>query len=360
MTIPKNIKSTLRYQHLVARYANLPAYRQEAALRKEITNGPQWRIDAAIEAVNKTPYNWNYIDVTGVMKHAAMYGRLQTVEKISDTMRYEVKQPGKEKPVAQEPVQAAFHIASKHGRYRTADALAKRGAGPMYEARNTPPAIYTAIEEADFRKIDYLIRRGAHKDYLVNIAASSKQYMKVTKYLVEKHHAGVGHASEGFWTPFLTAVKYGRDDLAQYLLEHGAVPQNDRSAGEALYSAATRDNVKMVDLMLQIGFKADEQILHHAIGGGHVETAKLLVEKGGVSVNSGQQEALLLAITASKNAAEMTDYVLSKGADAAKALAQLKSDPSLYQYGNRAKMQKFLEDYLAPKAKPAAPAAPAP
>lgn len=343
MTAPKDPKSTLRYKHMIARLSSLPPYRQEVALKKEIINGPQWRIDAAIEAVPRG--NWQYINTTEVMKLAASLGRLQTVEKISGVLGYKIGDS-----VAQDPVQAAFHVASLHGRYRTADAMAKRGAGPMYEAKGTPAAIYTAIKEADFKKINYLLKRGADKDYLVNLASVSPKYMEVTKYLVEEKQSGVNFASEGFWTPFLNAVKYGRNDLAFYLLEHGATPQLDKSAGEALYTAVGRGNLVMINTMLDIGFKVDMQTVHHAIYEGQVDAAKILLARGGVNINEGKQETLLLAIAAQKNAPEMVAIALDAGADAKAALEALKKDPELYRYGNRAKMEKYLEDYLAPKA----------
>ncbi len=345
MTALKDMKNTLRYKHMIARLSTLPPYKKEAQLKKEIVNGKQWRIDAAIEAVNANPVDWNYVNVTEVMKLAASFGRLQTVEKIADIMEWK---PGAR--VAQTPVQAAFHVASLHGHYRTADAMAKRGAGPMYQAEGTPAAIYTAVAEADFKKIDYLLKRGANKDYLVNLASTSDKYMEVTKYLVEEKQAGVNYASEGFWTPFLNAVKYGRNDLAFYLLEHGATPQLDKSAGEALYSAVGQGNTAMINTMLDIGFKVDMQTVHHAIYEGQADAIKILLARGGVSINEGKQETLLLAIAAQKNAPEMVAIALENGADAKAALAALQKDPELYRYGNRAKMEKYLQDYLAPKA----------
>src|SRR5207244_3154487 len=130
-------------------------------------------------------------------------------------------------------------------------------------------------------------------------------YLKVTQYLIEQKHASANGGGDRFNTPFLTAIKYGREDLAHYLLSHGATPQLDKSAGEALYSVAGSNNIKMTALLLEIGFKADQQTLQHAIYGGNLETSKLLIEKGGVKVDDGKQEVLMLAIAATKNAPEM-------------------------------------------------------
>lgn len=359
MAIPKNIENTLRYKHLVARVQGMQPYRQEAQLKKEMVNGPQWRINAVIEGINKKPENWNYINFTDLMKHAGMYGKLQTVEKLAAVMEYKpLDRKLHPHRAAPNGVHAAFHTAARHGRYRTADLLHKFGGGPQFEAEGTVAAIYTAVEEADLRKIDYLIRRGANKDHLVHIAAGSKKYMKVTKHLVEEHGAGVNFASQGFWTPFLTSIKYERDDLTQYLLEHGATPQLDRSAGEAIYTAAGRNNAKLVGLMLELGFKADTQTLHHAIHQGAADAARVLIEKGGVAVNSGKQETLMLALVALKDGPKVVALALEKGADAKAALDALKSDPELYRYGSRDKMIAQLEAHLSPK--PSQPQAPKP
>lgn len=353
MTAPKEPKNTLRYKHMVARLSTLPPYKKEAALLQEIARGRQWRMDAAIEAINANPVDWNYINITNVMKMCAMFGRLATVEKLCDLRNYKVGES-----VPQSPVLAAFHVASQHGRYRTADAMAARGAGPDYDAGDrTVPAIHSAVKEGDLRKLDYLLKKGADKDYALYLATAHQCDMKIIRHLVEKKGAGVNFASEGFWTPFLNAVKHQREELVDYLLAHGATPQNDKSAGEALYAAVGDNNVGLVRKMLNIGIKPGGQTLEHAIFEGKLDAARVLVAEGGSRIDTGKQEPLLLAIVG-KSPDEAVKFCLDNGARPQAALEALNADAELYRYGQRDKMKQFLESYLAPK--PAAPEAPQP
>lgn len=340
----EDMKDTLRYKHMVAKLEGLPPYKKEAALIQEISKGRQWRMDAVLEAIDKKK-EWRYINVTNVMKQAAMFGRLGTVRRIAETMRYEKG----EGAVAQTPVQAAFHVATLHGHYRTADVLAEYGAGPDYESGDsTPPAAHWAVEEGDLRKIDYLIKKGANPDYMVYLA-SLHDDMKVIKHLVEEKGAGVNFAAEGFWTPFLNAVRRGNEELLDYLLEKGATPQNDRSAGEALYNAIGQNKPALVSKLIGLGIKPDKEDLNSAIHDGHLEVAKVLVEEGGVKVSAGRQEALLLA-TVSKKPEEAVKFAIDNGAEPEKAIAALKQDPGLYKYGSRDKMLAYLEEKFPPKA----------
>lgn len=340
----EDMKDTLRYKHMVARHQDLPPYKKEAALLQEIAKGRQWRIDAVLEAIDKKE-EWRYINVTNVMKQAAMFGRLGTVRRIAETLGYEKG----EDAVAQTPVQAAFHVATLHGHYRTADVLSEYGAGPDYESGDrTPPAAHWAVQEGNLRKIDYLIKKGANPDYMVFLA-SAQADMKVIKHLVEEKGAGVNFAAEGFWTPFLNAIKYDREELADYLLEKGATPQNDRGAREAIYTAVRQGKPALVSKLIGLGIKPDADDLNSAIHDGHLDVAKVLVEEGGLKADAGKQEALLLA-TVSKKPEEAVKFAIDNGAAPEKAIAALKEDPGLYKYGNRDKMLAYLEENFPQKA----------
>ncbi|MDE1151712.1 MAG: hypothetical protein PW788_04165 [Micavibrio sp.] len=342
------MNETLRYKSMVTNLKSRPHYAKEAALLKEIAAGKQWRIDAVIEAIETNRYDWNYINFTNVMKQAAMFGRLATMEKLCDLRGYKVGAD-----VAQGPVQAAFHVASLHSHYKVADALLQRGAGPDYMADDrTPAAIHFAIKETNLRKIDYLVKNGQNKDYAAYLAASDGN-MKALRHMVEKHGAGVNFASEGFWTPFLAAVKHRRDDIAEYVLAKGATPWLDKSAGEALYTAVGDDNEKMVRRMLGLGMKPGAQDLQHAIFEGKLKAARILLAEAGVDVNIGKGEVVMLAV-ASKNPIEAFKLCLEFGGNAERALANLKADAEMYKYGNRAKMIEILENYVPPATKPQA------
>ena len=339
----KDMKQTLRYKNMAANLKSRPPYVKEAALIKEIAAGKQWRIDAVIDAIETQRAGWSRVNITNIFKTAAMFGRLATTERLCDIFEYKIG--GR----SEGPTQAAFHVASLHGHYKVADALHARGARPDYEAYDkTPPAMYTALIEGDIRKINYLLDKGANADYALSLCSGSGD-MKTIRHLVETRGAGVSFALEGFWSPFLNAVKYDREDLARYFVSKGASPKDEKGAGEALYTAVGRGNLKLTDYMLDLGIKADRQTLHHALYEGHPHIAKLLLTKGGLDLNEPKQESLLLAIV-SKNPIEAVKLCIEHGASPAKALAALNGDAELYRYGQRDKMKKFLEEYVAPAA----------
>ncbi len=213
MKTKKDMKETLRYKHMVARLQHLAPYKKGAALMQEIAKGVQWRMDAALEAIKKD--DWDGIDQTAVLKQAAMFGRLQTVNNISDALGFEKQRDG----YAPLPVQAAFNVAAQHGNFKTADALFERGAQAGVTARDgTPSPVVTALGESDARKINFLIKRGVSAGDLLYFAAIENN-LKAARHLVEKKSADVNHKFAGHETPYEATAS---DALKQYLLDHGA------------------------------------------------------------------------------------------------------------------------------------------
>ncbi len=216
-TPKKDMKDTLRYKHMVARLQNLLPHQKEAALLQEISKGLQWRIDAAIEAVEKKPDDWQLIDTAGALKHAAMLGRLGTVEKLCDLFGYPAGTP-----VAPQPIDVAFQTAVLHGRFRTADALAARGAGmhPVSNGSPLPPLLQAVLQEQT-RSIDYLIKKGADKNFLAYLAVGANS-MTSLQHLVEKRGADVNYSTPSGDTPLDMASRVNNPILKQYLIERGA------------------------------------------------------------------------------------------------------------------------------------------
>lgn len=216
-TPKKDMKDTLRYKHMVARLQNLLPHQKEAALLQEISKGLQWRIDAAIEAVEKKPDDWQLIDTAGVLKQAAMFGRLGTVEKLCDLFGYPAGTP-----VAPQPIDVAFQTAVLHGRFRTADALALRGAGmhPVSNGSPLPPLLQAVLQEQT-RSIDYLVKKGADKNFLAYLAVGANS-LKSLQHLVEKRGADVNYSTPSGDTPLDMAARVNNPVLKQYLLDHGA------------------------------------------------------------------------------------------------------------------------------------------
>lgn len=212
MKTAKEMKDTLRYKHMVARLKGLAPYQKGAALMQEISKGKQWRIDAALDAIQ--PADWSHIDTGMVMKHAAQLGRLQTIDRISDTLGFEKG----ENPSPQ--VQAAFHVASLHGNFKTADALAARGARPHYKALDgTPPALFTAIEEGNIRKINYLAKTGAPVGYMAYVA-TVMQKTKALAHLVANRGATLDFVMPSGDTPLKAAIRGGDPAIIDFVKKY--------------------------------------------------------------------------------------------------------------------------------------------
>lgn len=212
----KEMKDTLRYKHMVARLQKLQPYKKGAALMQEISKGSQWRMDAALEAI--APQDWQLIDVTQVMKQAAMFGRLTTINQIADTLGFE---KGSQNPSY--AVQDAFHVALLHGNYRTADALVARGADPNYaDSTGSHRSVFSAVAEDDTRKIGYLARHGVDAGALA-FAAVTANSIKALKYLVTRKNVSPDFEYRG--TSLMAAAdEAGHERIKTFLQESGAKP----------------------------------------------------------------------------------------------------------------------------------------
>lgn len=88
-------------------------------------------------------------------------------------------------------------------------------------------------------------------------------------------------ASRSRMTPLLLAVKSGRTDLAQVLLDAGArVSTKDVLGHSALFYAARAGNADLVSLLLKSKPIVNDGSLHEASRGFHVQVMKLLLEAG--------------------------------------------------------------------------------
>jgi ankyrin repeat protein len=323
-------KDTLRYKQMVAQLESLPAYKKEAALMQEIAGGSQWRMDAAMEAIDKGEYAWKegYIYSMGaatLLKQAAMFGRLETMEKLCKRYGFEVEKGGF---YLHEPVTIAFQVATLQGHLDVADYLhnsCNASADQRSDRDWIPSALGAALDEKDLSKVDYLVKRGGDAgDALRRAVSTPNADMKIIRHLVENCGADVNKAGEGFFTPFLQAVKYGHNEIAKYLIEKGATPQNDKSAGEAMYTAAYRNNVDMIRTMIGLGMKPDQRDFTQALFGKAYDAAKVILTEGGVDINSQQHGALVYAIRSLTP--EAVTFCLNNGADVAGTLAEVKAN----------------------------------
>lgn len=357
----KTMHETLRYKHYVANLRHKPPYAKEAALLKEIAGGVQWRMDAAIEALCAPPAQGQFpalaaVDRHNLMKQAAMFGRLQTTGKLAKAFSFiaEGNRP------ADGAVVSAFQVAVLHGHYKVADFLhAKCSARPDYDGGDrTPAAMAWALREGDLRKIAYLVGKGASPSYALVSAVSNEKHSKAVIDLLIEKGADVNAAAEGFWTPFLMAVKYRRFDLAEHLLAKGADPA--KSGGEVMLKLIEAGNNKLLEKVIAKGARPDNDLLQRALYAGNIEAADIMVKAAALDVNAQGGAALLTAIR-SKQQPEAVMFCLAQGADPAVALATVQKSRQPWE---RAQDEAQVRDYLVrliqqqPAAKPPKPPQP--
>ena len=314
------MQETLRYQNYVANLRHKQPYHKEAALLKEIAGGVQWRMDAAVEALCAEPakggmHARGYVNRHNIMKQAAMFGRLQTTEKLAKAFNF-----GEEgSRHADGPVIAAFHVAVLHGHYKVADFLHEKcGAHPDYDSGDrTPPAMSWAINEGNLKKISYLLDKGASASHALTGAISNAKHSKAVIDLLLNKGADVNAAAEGFWTPFLMAVKYRRFDLAEHLLSKGADPS--KSGGEVMLNIIEAKNNKLLERVIELGAKPDADLVQRALYAGNMDAADIMMKTGHVNINAHGGAILLTALRA-KEQPEAVMCCLKHGADPAIAL----------------------------------------
>jgi|GEM_PF-1555934 len=314
----KPMRETLRYKNYVANLKHRPPYVKEAALIKEIAKGTQWRMDAALEAVLAVPQDRAYISRNNVMKQAAMFGRLKTMQNIAHAFNMT---EGRNRYESGEAV-AAFQVAALHGHYKVADFLAEKcGAHPDYDSGDrTPQAAGWALREGDLKKISYLVDKGANPSYMLVHAVSGDPGSRKMIDLLLRKGADVNYAQEGFWTPFLQALKYRRFDLADYLLEKGATPEKDKSGLEGLLCIveAKEAGLPMLDKVLARGLRPDADMVLRAIHADNLAAAEKMFEKG-VDVRQYGGGMLISAVLAARPD-EAVRLCLKYGADPKQAL----------------------------------------
>ncbi len=319
----KPMQETLRYKNYVANLRHKQPYHKEAALLKEIAGGVQWRMDAAVEALCAAPargemHARGYVNRHNIMKQAAMFGRLQTTEKLAKAFNF-TEESGRH---ADGAVIAAFQVAVLHGHYKVADFLHEKcGAHPDYDSGDrTPPAMSWAISEGDLKKIGYLIGKGADASHALTGAISNAKHSKAVIDLLLDKGADVNAAAQGFWTPFLMAVKYRRFDLADHLLSKGADPS--KSGGEVMLNIIEAKNDKLLARVIELGAKPDADLVQRALYAGNIAAAEIMMKSGHVNINASGGAILLTAVRA-KEQPEAVMFCLKHGADPAIALRTL-------------------------------------
>ncbi|MFN7114106.1 MAG: ankyrin repeat domain-containing protein [Alphaproteobacteria bacterium] len=355
----KPMPETLRYKNYVANLRHKPPYAKEAALLKEIAGGVQWRMDAAIEAMTAPNSKGQFSDRAfinrfTIMKQAAMFGRLQTTQKLAAAFNF----TNEGNHHADGAVIAAFHVAVLHGHYKVADFLHKEcGAHPDYDSGDrTVPPMGWALSEGNLKKIAYLVDKGANPSYALVTAVGSAKNGKAEVDLLIAKGADVNYAAQDFWTPFLQAVKYRRFDLAEHLLDKGADPT--KSGGEVMLNLISAKNDKLLQKVIERGAKPDTDLLQRALYDGNMSAAEIMMKSGKIDINAQGGAALLTAIRV-KDQPEAVMFCLAHGADPKIAYqTACKPKQSWEMRSDEEKVQEYLLRLI--QQPPVAPAAAAP
>ncbi len=353
MTPPKKpMHETLRYKNYVAQLKHRPVYIKEAALIKEIAKGTQWRMDAVLDAIKANRQDMQYINQNNVMKQAAMFGRLQTTQNLADFFGFLEDQNRH----SERPVIAAFQVAVLHGHYKVADFLSEKcGAHPeMDSGDRTTPASAWAVQEGDLKKIAYLVDKGASASRMLVHAVGADTKSRQMVDLLLRKGADVNYGEEGFWTPFLQAVKYKRYDLAEHLLAKGATPETDKSNMEVLlHLVEAKDaGLPLMHKLFDRGLRPNTDMVQRALYADNLVAAEVMLQKG-VNVQE-RQGALLITAVLSPRADEAVQMCLKFGAKPQAALeTAMRPKQSWEKSPNDDKIIAALQALVAAEEKPA-------
>ncbi len=241
----KSKQETLRYRHMVANMRHQPLYKREAALLKEIAAGRQWRMEAALEAMDAG------VSLDSVVAQAALFGRQQLLEKICTVQAA----PEQTVNVSTSCLNSALDISILHGHYRTADTLYQHGA----RLEGTSLAFDVAMQEKNTRKLFQLLKNGLPLDEVILRAAVS-QNQKVLAWL-DQQHGG----EDRYWERLLKAVEANDTQAAQALLKGRPMASpNSKNIIFAMYEAVERRNIDIIVALVEAGARPTSHDVSHA------------------------------------------------------------------------------------------------
>lgn len=348
--IKKDMKDTLRYKNMVANLKSRPAYYQEAMLVKEISRGVQWRMDAVMDAIERAD-NWHAVNSMSLIKHAAMFGRLKTIERFSKACGFDKHAS---KMSAAREVIDGFHMAVIHGHYRVADFFHALGAKPSYRPDTVRPALGVALTERNTRKLEYLFSKeekpSEFASYALYLAVStSKPVQEIVSYLVAKGADPLKQFEQGGWSALSSAVKYGHTELVNAIL----VAKPDLSVldngYEMVFNAIGQKNLPMAKQLLSCGVRSNRLVLSHVLADGNLEAAELLMPPAGSDFGYGRNYSMLFAAQA-PNAPDMLALCEKHGMRAEIALQALRDQVNSWEkFSSEDEMVAALETYIASK-----------
>lgn len=182
----------------------------------------------------------------------------------------------------------ALHLAVKHGKGETIDALLAAGADIEGHNNNgyTPLALAASTGRAD--ALRRLIAAGAEVNAEVHDGSTALSLASARSSTAAVEILLAAKADPDLDKPLLTAVRYGRTDIVRKLLEAGAkIDLHDSDGHGLLHRAAQQGAEEIFTLLVEKGAEIDQRDkqhgytpLHWAIYYNRMQMVEYLLEQG--------------------------------------------------------------------------------
>ena len=194
---------------------------------------------------------------------------------------------------------------------------------PVEIINDTNEKIFTAVETGDVGKVKEALRKerinaASLYGYKSIVLAAERVNMDILKMLLEN---GKNINRESFWSnrykPALSALKTascnGNIDVVKLLLEYGANAVK-KDMDKALNEAISKNNIELLNILLEAGAKFQYPVIMSAIEKGNVEVVKILLKHRRSKLPKNDlTEAFIKAL--SNGNLEMVRFLLELGAD---------------------------------------------
>ena len=187
---------------------------------------------------------------------------------------------------------AALHLAVLQGSVAAAESLLKGGADIEAETPDAKRPLHLAAEAEDLELLASLLRRGAVPDAealgLTPLhEAVYRDNVDMARLLLD-YGADVNSSTDGRRQPLFLAAWNKKPNMIKLLLDRGADPDSffPEDPPTALHLAANNGDVEAMQALLDGGAEVDPRDfdgatpLFRAVGLGHLEAAKLLLQRG--------------------------------------------------------------------------------
>lgn len=186
----------------------------------------------------------------------------------------------------------ALHLAARQGDTAAAETLLDHGADIEARTPYQRRPLHLAVKGGNAELVGSLLRRGAVPDAAARGLtplhdAVHRGNIEVARLLLD-HGADVNPTTDNFRDPLFLSVEIKKPDIIKLLLERGADPDSffTEDPPTSLHLAADNGDVEAIQALLDGGALVDPRDfdgatpLFRAVGLGHFEAAKLLLQRG--------------------------------------------------------------------------------